>query len=473
MSSQTLDGHSCRVTVLSWNVGNAQPPADLSEWVKGEAAEGSEFVVVGVQECRFSTDAKSKDAKKGKKRQVAKVMRPRAVVAKIKATVFWGVVEQSLPGYEKVASGRRFEMSLRVYALKTVVALVRNVCVSNEATGLGGVVGNKGGIAISFRYLDNSFCFVSAHFAAHQDRLEDRRQNYREIVRNLRIGRKAFDLVNQFDYLFWMGDLNYRVDLPFDEALPLASRPTPESLTRLYQHDQLQRELDQQHVFHGFSAPVPSFPPTYRMKKGAREYNPELARIPSWTDRVLFATNPNPYFQPLLREFSSVPSVVTSDHTPIRAVFSTPLRAPLPSSSSSSSSSDQPLRFQLKLSQLKGHGLFPADRNGLSDPYLKFSSPGLLASKARTEIISKTLDPEWTREILLPVTASVSRPAIEQGVLYIQVYDNDNHSRDDRMGETRLSLDGLSSDPLSFSLSVIHSGQSWGIITGVIQLLTF
>ena len=224
MSSQTLDGHSCRVTVLSWNVGNAQPPADLSEWVKGEAAEGSEFVVVGVQECRFSTDAKSKDAKKGKKRQVAKVMRPRAVVAKIKATVFWGVVEQSLPGYEKVASGRRFEMSLRVYALKTVVALVRNVCVSNEATGLGGVVGNKGGIAISFRYLDNSFCFVSAHFAAHQDRLEDRRQNYREIVRNLRIGRKAFDLVNQFDYLFWMGDLNYRVDLPFDEALPLASR---------------------------------------------------------------------------------------------------------------------------------------------------------------------------------------------------------------------------------------------------------
>ena len=43
---------------------------------------------------------------------------------------------------------------------------IRNVEVSLKRTGMGGMAGNKGGVAVSLNYYDTSICFVSAHLAA-------------------------------------------------------------------------------------------------------------------------------------------------------------------------------------------------------------------------------------------------------------------------------------------------------------------
>jgi hypothetical protein len=39
---------------------------------------------------------------------------------------------------------------------------------TREATGLAGVLGNKGGLAVKLKVARTTFCFVSCHLAAHQ-----------------------------------------------------------------------------------------------------------------------------------------------------------------------------------------------------------------------------------------------------------------------------------------------------------------
>lgn len=84
--------------------------------------------------------------------------------------------------------------------------------VNTEATGLGGIVSNKGGIAAKFVLNGSSFCVVCSHLAAHEGIGHCRKRNddASEIQRGARVGSQECDLGNQFDHVIWAGDLNYR-----------------------------------------------------------------------------------------------------------------------------------------------------------------------------------------------------------------------------------------------------------------------
>ena len=60
---------------------------------------------------------------------------------------------------------------------------VSNVEVGHKATGLGGVVGNKGAVAVSLRLRDTALCFVNAHLAARPERVEERNSNFAGVCR--------------------------------------------------------------------------------------------------------------------------------------------------------------------------------------------------------------------------------------------------------------------------------------------------
>jgi hypothetical protein len=88
------------------------------------------------------------------------------------------------------------------------------------------VVGNKGGLVCKLDvYRDSdehgpkglpiSLCFISCHLAAHWHHWMERNANVAEILcaRGARVGEKWLDPTVQFDHCFFMGDLNYRVDL--------------------------------------------------------------------------------------------------------------------------------------------------------------------------------------------------------------------------------------------------------------------
>ncbi|GJJ69831.1 hypothetical protein EMPS_02180 [Entomortierella parvispora] len=120
------------------------------------------------------------------------------------------------------------------------------------------------------------------------------------------------------DYIFWTGDLNYRLDLSqCDGSLgkrkkknkhadeDLLSQSTMPDLTakeivqaiqagqlrQLYSHDQLSAQRKTLNVFRGFREAPLAFPPTYKFRMGSSQYN-VTKRVPAWTDRVLWFVHP-------------------------------------------------------------------------------------------------------------------------------------------------------------------------------------
>ena len=79
--------------------------------------------------------------------------------------------------------------------------------------GAGNFFGNKGGVGIGFEVGNTRLGFVSTHFAAHYDKADARNENFHRINGEMKLRQTSSNkmLSEQFDHLFWMGDLNYRV----------------------------------------------------------------------------------------------------------------------------------------------------------------------------------------------------------------------------------------------------------------------
>ena len=92
---------------------------------------------------------------------------------------------------------------------------ITEVQTSNVATGLLGKLGNKGAVGCGFVYRAvNRFAFVSSHLAARATRIPERESNFVDIVAHLKLGGdERVDFFHNFDHVFWLGDLNYRVDM--------------------------------------------------------------------------------------------------------------------------------------------------------------------------------------------------------------------------------------------------------------------
>eukprot|EP01094_Clydonella_sp_ATCC50884_P018526 TRINITY_DN3439_c0_g1_i1.p1 TRINITY_DN3439_c0_g1~~TRINITY_DN3439_c0_g1_i1.p1 ORF type:complete len:972 (+),score=335.38 TRINITY_DN3439_c0_g1_i1:376-3291(+) len=103
---------------------------------------------------------------------------------------------------------------------------------------------------------------------------------------------------------------------------------TSNDIPALYAADQLRRERERAKVFAGWHEGEITFMPTYRFLRGTEQYDEALGRIPSWCDRILWYDAPSRAEHTQLLEYTSVPSVCSSDHKPVYGIFS--LRAMLP-----------------------------------------------------------------------------------------------------------------------------------------------
>jgi hypothetical protein len=62
---------------------------------------------------------------------------------------------------------------------------ISDVAIDSVKTGMGGATGNKGTVAIRFRYQATSLCFVCSHFAAGQSGVSDRNNDFSEAVKKI------------------------------------------------------------------------------------------------------------------------------------------------------------------------------------------------------------------------------------------------------------------------------------------------
>ena len=212
-----------------------------------------------------------------------------------------------------------------VFAKEMHLRNVREVYGATVGVGLMGMAGNKGGASIRFKFYDSYLCFVCAHLAAHRENVEGRNSDFANIVAKTVFVDKAFSgeagapaagvgdaseemrkyfsevleveptlqsgvSILDHDVVFWMGDLNYRLDESVDTEECFA-KIEAQDMEFLRQYDQLNMERSQGRVFVGFQEPLLNFPPTYKYQPGTPLYErrPEKKlRCPAWCDRVLW-----------------------------------------------------------------------------------------------------------------------------------------------------------------------------------------
>ena len=114
--------------------------------------------------------------------------------------------------YELVKNVRRFQMRVRLYARRGIIGRIHSVRGDAVNTGaLGGLAPNKGGQIISLTIDNTSLAFVSAHLAAHEGKAkcQERNRNVHTILRCAQASRTDRMFENEFDHMFWFGDLKY------------------------------------------------------------------------------------------------------------------------------------------------------------------------------------------------------------------------------------------------------------------------
>jgi hypothetical protein len=237
-------------------------------------------------------------------------------------------------------------LHLSIYAKKQIMTaisrtfrlLMLDVSIGKVPTGDGGL-SNKGGIGISFRFHEYHFLIINSHLCgnkstltlAHQSKIRERNHDFEKIEQGLNSLEGKYNRKIQFpnhasdryDYCFWLGDLNYRVD----GTHKIISKCIQENrLEVLLNNDQLLKEMkSSKGVFKGFKEETISFLPTYKFIKS--EYS--IGRNSSWSkisvfksiaDRILFKQfNEDAIVKCMY--YTSILNTFGSDHQPVVSSF--------------------------------------------------------------------------------------------------------------------------------------------------------
>lgn len=358
--------------VGTWNVGNAAPPADLSPWIPKDRYE---VYAIGAQECKYSA---------------------RSGYSSCEEDWFSTLTKHFGDKYVLLKSKSLGQMRLGVYCRASIRDRFMNVEVATEATGIGHVMSNKGGIAIGFSYLDTQVAFVSCHLAAHQHKSQRRNGDVREIINGISrsMGHYRADMVCLYDHVVFMGDLNYRLDYG-DQGEE--KKPTREQFDRmvslidqkkfdvLFSCDQLTHEMKKGSVFAGFQEGRYNFAPTFKVLRNETLAYTEQ-RSPSWCDRILWHSLTKEWIDQ--KGLGSSNDITTSDHKPVWSHLSMPIFQ-LPSFSATDVSS-----CKIFFDQMKAFRLPSMNAQGLADAYVEFLGTFFPEnSKNSSAVTKKSLNP--------------------------------------------------------------------------------
>lgn len=184
------------------------------------------------------------------------------------------------------------------------------------STGADGQYGNKGACFCSFSFDSSTqFLFIAAHFEAHDKNIELRNQNFAIIMNAIQTSLQTNPLTSHH-FIFFMGDLNYRIDGPYNKVKSLA---TAGKYTEMLEYDQLNTEKRAMRVFSGFFEEEIHFPPTYKFDKNAPTYATSKLRVPSFTDRILVYSRNKSRIKGL--GYDTNMDLLISDHRPVFAKF--------------------------------------------------------------------------------------------------------------------------------------------------------
>ncbi|CAH0715695.1 unnamed protein product, partial [Brenthis ino] len=310
-----------RFYFVTWNVATRSPGQDLnslldfpSQFNKNKPLP--DFYVIGLQEVKSQ---------------------PQNMLMDSLFTDQWTSMFNKIlcrQGFIVAKSIRLQGIILLVYTQMKHITHLRDIEAQYTKTGLGGLWGNKGAVSVRFNIYGCSVCLVNCHLTAHEHLLADRINDYNTIIKDHSYHTGETSNILYHDYVFWIGDLNFRTDHPAgssptsEEIVATLQKVEKDKYTALLKHDQLLAVMDSGEAFSEFMEPEIRFPPTYKFLMGTDDY--DLKRKPSWTDRVLYKVIANNYENITLRadliSYNHMAHYMVSDHKPVVAQFNIKIR---------------------------------------------------------------------------------------------------------------------------------------------------
>ncbi|XP_047108477.1 inositol polyphosphate 5-phosphatase E [Schistocerca piceifrons] len=302
---RTLPHRELRIFVGTWNMNGQPPPHELNDFMLPATLEHvPDVVAIGTQESyseRFE----------------------------------WEVsLQETLgPSHLLLHSAALGTLHLAVFIRRDLLWFCSVAEEASYSVRPGTAFRTKGAVAVAFMLFGTSYLFITSHLTAHMEKVKERIQDIKKIVRSLDLPKilpirhKSKDVTQNFDYVFWSGDLNFRLSQPRDEVLQWVSEqefplPLPHSL----HSDQLKAIIAEGSVFRDFEEGPITFPPTYKYDPGTQMFDSShKQRTPAYTDRILYkCRSGRGVLQCLL--YSSAPSICTSDHKPVWGLYSSAVR---------------------------------------------------------------------------------------------------------------------------------------------------
>ncbi|XP_042365297.1 inositol polyphosphate 5-phosphatase K [Plectropomus leopardus] len=318
------DNNDFRVYIVTWNVGSAVPPDDITSLFGPNVSDGSvDMFIIGLQEVNSMINKRLKD---------------------VLFSDQWSelCMDTLSPfGYVLVASQRMQGVLLLVFSKFCHLPFLRGVQTQSTRTGLGGYWGNKGGVSARMTLFGHPVCFLNCHLPAHMRNLEQRMEDFESILQQQQFEGGTATGVLDHDVLFWFGDLNFRIE-DYDIHVVKCAIDS-NKLPLLWERDQLNMAKNTESILEGFIEGPLKFPPTYKFDVGTHTYDTSAKkRKPAWTDRILWrhrrTGSPVPTHNAALQRgltswlggatkvtqhvYRSHMGFTISDHKPVSAVFS-------------------------------------------------------------------------------------------------------------------------------------------------------
>jgi phosphatidylinositol-bisphosphatase len=295
------ENRTLKIAIGSWNVNSTVPNVEyyFDDWLHLE--EKPDIIAVGLQEIDMSAQAMIKNETEQ---------------CEIWSNLLDSEVQKAKNKYCRLISKQMVGLFLSIYIKEKFWNKVKNFKCESLGLGAMGRMGNKGGIGARFQIYETTFCFITSHLAPHAENTAKRNQHFNEIFTRLDFG--GLCLPDNHDYLFWFGDLNYRIEHDIEAVRRYVSNNDIKSLIK---YDQLIIEKLSGRAFFGFREGNINFLPTYKYDPGTLTFDTsEKNRTPSFCDRILWKGKKRDKVKQMNYDRYEL---LGSDHLPVSSLFQT------------------------------------------------------------------------------------------------------------------------------------------------------
>ncbi|CAH8337430.1 unnamed protein product [Eruca vesicaria subsp. sativa] len=198
------------------------------------------------------------------------------------------------PAYVRLVSKKMVGILLTIWVKRSLRKHIQNVRVSTVGVGIMGYIGNKGAVSVSMSINQTFFCFICTHLSAGEREVDQVKRNadvheiHKRTVFHSVSALGLPKLIYDHERIIWLGDLNYRLNLSYEETTDLISK---KDWSKLLEYDQLVKEYKKARAFDGWSEGTLQFAPTYKYQAHSEEYTSgngkATRRKPAWCDRIL------------------------------------------------------------------------------------------------------------------------------------------------------------------------------------------